>query len=148
MPDPKGIAGYGVDVKVGATTSATTATVHIGGIIDVSPPPFKRDNIDVTSQDSVDGNRDFIPSPFRDNGEISYEMNWVPGAATDELLETLKAETAPRIYTQTYTQVTPHRICTYAAFLISFEVAGAIDDKKTGTGTWKVTGQITWADAA
>lgn len=144
MPAPIGKLGYGVVLMVGATTAAVTATVHLGGLTNVPPPPFNRDQVDVTNQDSP-GSREFIPG-LADFGEVSMELNWVPGNATDLVLQEMTDEDEPRLFTSTFTQVTPNRICTFSAYLTSFEPGVPIDDKMSAAITLKITGKPVWSN--
>lgn len=142
-----GKLGYGVSLKVGATTAATEATVVLGGLTNIPPPPFSRDSVDVTNQSSPDMTKEYIPGLI-DPGEISMELNWEPGNATDVVLLAMLGENAPRVFEQAYSQVTPARICTFNAFLTNYEPGVPIDDRMTASVTFRVTGKPVWTDAA
>lgn len=140
-----GKIGYGVTLMVGATTAAVTATVLLGGLTNVPPPSFSREAIEVTNQSSPDATKEYIPG-LRDPGELSMELNWEPGNATDDVLQTMTDENAPRYFEEVFTQVTPNRIVSFYAFLTGYEPGVPVEGKMTATITLRVTGKPIWAD--
>jgi hypothetical protein len=141
------VHGQGVQLRVGADTAAVTATVLLGGLTNTPPPPFSRGFIDVTSHDSPQGYREFIPD-LKDPGEMSCTLNWT-GNATDDVLLAMTTEEAPRLFEITYPQVTPNRLCTFQALLTSYEPTGEVDGGQlTATIGLRVTGVPVWSDAA
>lgn len=73
---------YGSELKLGDDGTTETFT-KIAEIIDIDGPSMSRDVIEVTSQDSTDGWREFIPG-MRDGGEISVTANWIPAGTTQD----------------------------------------------------------------
>ena len=138
-----GALGYGASISVGATTAAVTATVLLGGITALPPPPFSRDAVDVTSLSSPNATREYIPA-LREPGEVSLDLNWVPGNATDLVLIEILDETDSRLFQITYAQVTPARVCSFHAYVSAFEPGVPYDDKMTATVTLKVSGKPVW----
>lgn len=139
-----GAIGYGAELRVGATTSATTATILLAGITSCPPPPFSRDLVDVTHMASPNATREFIPA-LSDPGEVSFELNWVPGNAADAVFDEMKGETDARIFTITFTQVSPAAVCTFYGFLTGYEPGVPLEDKMTASVTLKVTGAPEWS---
>lgn len=133
--------GYGAELRVGATTAATSATVVLGGVKNLPPPPFTRDLIDVTSNTSPNATREFIPG-LKDPGELSFEINWVPGNSTDAVFQAMLLEQDPRVFEVRYTQVTPNVAFTFSAFLTGYEADAPMDDAMTASVTLKVTGAV------
>lgn len=141
------VQGYGIELRVGATTAATTATVLLGGLTDAPPPSFTRESIDATAHDSPDGYREFIGG-LKDPGELSCTLNWTPGNATHDVLIAMMDEDDPRYFEAKFTQVTPNIVCSYNAVLTSFEPTGAVEGQLTASLTLRVTGKPEWDDAA
>lgn len=73
---------YGSELKIGDDGTTETFT-KIAEIIDIDGPSMSRDAIEVTSQDSTSGWREFIPG-MRDGGEVSITANWIPVHATQD----------------------------------------------------------------
>jgi len=139
------VQGYGIELRVGPTTVATTATVLLGGLTDIPAPSFTRESIDVTAHDSPDCWREFIGG-VEDPGELSIALNWTPGNATDDVLIAMMDEDDPRLFEVRFPQVTPVRICTYSAVLTSFEPTGAVEGQLTASLTLRVSGKPEWDD--
>jgi len=73
---------YGSELKIGDDGTTETFT-KIAEIIDIDGPSMSKDSIEVTSQDSASGWREFIPG-MRDGGEIGVTANWIPAHATQD----------------------------------------------------------------
>lgn len=131
--------GYGVTLSVSDAAPAVTPINVIGAITNFTPPSATRDIIDVTSSDSVDFVREYIPG-LTDPGEASFEMNWDLGAISDTLLRTLSIERGIRTWRATFTQYTPARTITFAGFVQSYDPDAPMEDKMTASVTIKVTG--------
>lgn len=73
---------YGSDFKMGngATPEVFTAVAEV---IDIDGPSMTRDSIEVTSQDSTSGWREFI-SGWRDGDSLTVTANWLPTNATHD----------------------------------------------------------------
>jgi predicted secreted protein len=73
---------YGSELKIGDDGTTETFT-KVAEVIDITGPNMTKDVIDVTSQDSTDGWREFIPG-MRDGGEVTISANWIPAHATQD----------------------------------------------------------------
>jgi predicted secreted protein len=67
---------YGSEFKIG-DDGTTESFTKVAEVVDISGPNMSRDAIEVTSQDSTSGWREFIPG-MRDGGEVSVTANWIP----------------------------------------------------------------------
>jgi predicted secreted protein len=77
-----GFWSYGSALQLGdGGTPETFAT--IAEVKDITPPQLERDSIEMTSQDSSDGYREFIPG-WRDGTELTFECNWLPSNTTHD----------------------------------------------------------------
>jgi len=73
---------YGSELKLG-DDGTTESFTKIAEVIDIGGASMSKDAIEVTSQDSTDGWREFIPG-MRDGGEYSVSANWLPENATQD----------------------------------------------------------------
>jgi predicted secreted protein len=73
---------YGSELKIGNDGTAETFT-KVAEIQDIDGPSMSKDTIEVTSQDSANGWREFIPG-MRDGGEVGITANWIPASATQD----------------------------------------------------------------
>lgn len=109
----------------------------VGELLSLSGPGIARDTIDATHSASPERWREFI-SGLKDAGEISLEVNFVPGnATTTAALSDINTDTAG-YYKLTFPDATEWA---FAAFMTGVEVSDPIDDKMTATFTLKLTGK-------
>jgi len=73
---------FGTQLKLGDGASTEVFT-KIAEVKDITPPQMSKDSIEVTSQDSSNGWREFIPG-WKDAGEVTFEGNWLPTNATQD----------------------------------------------------------------
>jgi predicted secreted protein len=78
--------GYGTRFEV-STNNGTTYT-QIAEVTNITPPSNNLDIIDVTSMGSPNRTREFIGG-LNDPGEASFTMNFLPGSASDLLLNSI-----------------------------------------------------------
>ena len=136
--------GYGTILRVGATMAATTATLTIGRMRNVNPPPYSRDAVDATAMDSPGHTREFIPGLI-DRGDVTAEIVWVPGDATDDIIRELMTERETRPWEISFPQIaTPAPTCTFRAFLTGYEPGAENETEMTASITLKVTGVPAW----
>jgi predicted secreted protein len=134
--------GYDSKYEIWDAGLGTPAFVEIGEVISITPAEPESDRIDVTHMKSPGRKREFI-SGLIDPGEASFEINWVPGSASDILIRGLFASGA----------VVDHRITfpngvtvTYDAAITGYTKAVPVDDRMTATITVAVSGDETWDD--
>lgn len=135
--------GYGSIYRIWDASLGTPAFVDIAEVISITPPGGTTDRVDATHMQSPGRRREYI-SGLIDSGEANFEINWVPGGPTDELLREL----------QTSGETVQHQIefpngvtCTYDAAITGFEKSLPIDDRMTATITVAPSGAEVWADA-
>ncbi|RYE64060.1 MAG: phage tail protein, partial [Oxalobacteraceae bacterium] len=80
--------GYGTRYEIWNATLPVPAFVFVAEVTSVTPGAASADRIDATHMMSPGRRREYIAGLI-DNGEASFEINWVPGSATDELLRSL-----------------------------------------------------------
>ena len=135
--------GYGTKYAIKATAAAASFT-DIAEVTSVTPGASSADRIDATHMLSPGRRREYIAGLI-DNGEASFEINWVPGNATDELLRGLmdSGETTPH-------QITfPNGVTvTFDGAITGYEKDIPVDDRMTATITVAVSGEEVWGEAA
>lgn len=129
--------GHGTTLEY-AHPDTPEAFTAMGEITNVTPPPMTRDVIDATHMQSPDRWREYIAG-LRDGGEMSIDLNFVPGSTTDVFLVNSQIENFPRPYRITYPDGS---VETFDAFNVGYERGVPVDDKMTGTATFKVTGPV------
>lgn len=73
---------YGSSLQMG-DGAVSEAFTTIAEVMDITPPQPSRDSIEVTSNDSSNGWREFIAG-FRDGNELTFDCNWLPTDATQD----------------------------------------------------------------
>jgi predicted secreted protein len=134
--------GYGSLLEVSTDNGATWA--EVAEVTNITPPSDTVDSIDVTHMQSPNRTREFIPG-LADPGECSIEMNFIPGAATDVQLRTLKANGTKAKWRITWPNAV---IWVFSGFVTGVEATGPVDDKMAVTATIKVTGAVVPSPAA
>jgi hypothetical protein len=120
------------------------AFVAVGEVTVITPGEATTDRVEATHMQSPGRRREYIAGMI-DSGEASFEINWLPGDATDLLIRGLLSSGA----------VVEHRITfpngvtvTYDAAITGFTKALPIDDRMTATITIAVSGEETWGSAS
>jgi len=121
--------------------------IEVAEVINVTPGEATADRIDATHMQSPNRRREYI-SGLIDNGEASFEINWVPGSDTDEMLRTLFESGQTVEHRITFPGSTPRNTVTYEASIIGYSKAIPIDDRMTATITVAVSGAETWGTAS
>ena len=132
--------GYGTTYEIWDAGSSPPAFVEISEVFSVTPGAPAADRIDATHFQSPNRRREYIPGLI-DSGEASFEINWVPGNASDLLIRDLMDSG----------ETVEHRITfpggarvTFDASIIGYEKEIPVDDRMTATITVAVSGAETW----
>src|SRR5688572_11553805 len=88
MADTQASLGYGITFEM-ADIATPTVFTYIAEVYDVTPPSDTTDQEDATHMQSPNKTREFIDG-LTDPGEASFEMNYVPGSASDKALTAAK----------------------------------------------------------
>ncbi len=86
--------GWGAEFWLENDSAALT---QLDEIISVTPPNSQTADVDATHMQSPNRRREFI-SGLIDDGEGQFQMNLVPGSATDVLIRQAQTEGDPRNY--------------------------------------------------
>ena len=141
MPASVAMLGYGSVFQI-QTENSPDVFVDMAEVSSITPPSATLDQVDVTHMTSPGRNREFI-SGLNDPGEVSFDMNFVPGSTSDDrLFELLNIPIG----------LTRQRLCrisfpngvtrTFSAELTGYEPTVPVDDKMSATVTFKVSGSI------
>lgn len=142
MPDTAALLGYGTSFSIDRADSPLVYD-EMGEIFNVTPPSAAVDMIDATHMQSPNRVREFI-SGLVDAGECSFEMNYIPGSASDQILLAILALPAGATRRRTCKIVYPNHITdSFSGELMTYEPSIPHDDKMTATVTFKVSGIVT-----
>lgn len=137
------IGAMGTLLKVGDGADPENFT-PIAEITALKPPGMENEAVEVTNQGSG-GWDEWIPVLTK-GGEVSFEINYVPGEATHDgsngVISLLRSRT-----TRNWQIVFPDTASTsvtFAAFVQKFDPEANPKDKLKASVTLKVTGPVTW----
>lgn len=134
------IAAYGTVLKLG--NAAGTVFTAISEVKDISGPAYSLDTIDVTSHSSPDGWEEIIPA-FKRNGEVSFDLNYTPSDATQNITTGLFSVLNAR-EVRTFQLVWPDEYgVSFDAMVTAFEPQSPVGDARTASITLKVSGPPT-----
>jgi hypothetical protein len=109
----------------------------------ITPPQWARDAIDASHGDSPNRRREFI-SGMTDEGEVSLEMNFVPGSSTFSLV---RAEFSTKNAGRYRLVFTNGDTWEFDAISTAMEPDAPLDDKMPLNLTYKITGESVYAEA-
>lgn len=137
--------GYGTLFKTGNGASPEVFTT-LAEVTAITPPSMSRDTVDASHEESPGAWREFIGG-MKDGGEVSVELNFVPsGTAAAALM----AEFALTIGSEAKNReiVFPdNSVFSFSGILTAFEPDAPLDDKMSGSATFKVSGAPTLTPA-
>jgi len=120
------------------------AYTALAEVTELNPPELSRDSVDFTHHGSPDRHREFKPG-LSDAGEVSLTYNLVPGLADDAVIATHLASNA----VEAWRIVFPNGAqLNFKGFATAHGRATPMDDKMTGSATFKVTGKPVLTPAA
>lgn len=113
-------------------------------VTELGVPETSRDSVDFTHYGSPDRFREFKPG-LSDAGEVTLTYNLVPGLADDAVIATHFATNA----VETWRIVFPNGAkLEFSGFATKHGRAAPMDDKMTGSATFKISGKPTLTPAA
>jgi len=129
----------GMTLKIGdgAETSETFAT--ISEIKSFSGPGGSATVIDTTDLQSTAKEKRM---GLQDEGQLSFEINYIPSDTEHAQLRTDRAEQTERNFQLVFTD-DPVTTWDFAAFVTGFSVSGGVDDVVNASVTLELTGSIT-----
>jgi hypothetical protein len=140
MPATQAGLGYGSKLSLGSSTAASATYTELGEVTSIGGPGYSTDAVDVTHMQSPDAFREFVVG-LTDPGELSLEMNYVPGGATEMLLDELY-DIPPQSRARRWRQEFPDgNVAIHFGFMTNWERNIPLDDKMSMTVTIKLTGR-------
>jgi predicted secreted protein len=137
--------GYGSKFLMAALANSTTLT-KLAEVTSVSLPNEQVAEVEVTHYESPGRTREYIAG-LNDAGELTIEINWVPGSATDTLIAAAKADGKVRTMRITVPgSSTNGQMYTFPGFVRGFERTAPFDDKMTATLTIRIAGAVVQAN--
>jgi len=144
MPASQASIGYGAKLEIDDGTNPTTPVYFVlGEVYNVTPPSMTIDQVDVTHMQSPNRMREFVDGLI-DPGKCSFEMNYVPGSTSDDLLLAIAA-TPPGVSRTRKLKLTypgSAIVDVFSGNLESYEPSLPTDDKMTATVSFRVTGPV------
>lgn len=133
MPDTQARIGHGITLDL-ADIATPTVFTYIAEVFDITLPSDTTDTPDATHQQSPNRTREFIEG-LTDPGELSFEMNLVPGSASDLYLIAAKGQ-------RKWARATfPNGVqVLFVGIRQAYEKAAPTDGKMTASVTFKVSG--------
>lgn len=136
MSDTKAGIGYGSVVEM-ADVATPTVRTPIGEVKSINPPSETTDTPDATHMQSPNKTREFVDG-LTDPGEFSFDMNLVPGSASDRYLMAAKGKR--KVVYMTF--ATGEQLIFFGV-RSGYEKSVPVDDVMVATVTMKVSGSPT-----
>jgi hypothetical protein len=131
--DTQARIGYGTTFEM-ADLDTPTEFAYVAEVSNITPPNEQANIEDATHMASPNRYREFIEG-LTDAGEVSFEMNYVPGSPSDLLLLQAKGR-------RKWSRITfPNGVqILFVGLRQGYERTAPTDTKKTATVTFKVSG--------
>lgn len=128
------------DALVGYNSKYLIDGTEMGEVFEITPGGATTERIRATHMQSPGRRHEYIAGMI-ESGEATFQINWIPGSATDEAIRALLASGE----TKEHTIVFPNGITVaYDAQVTGFSKALPLDDRMTATVTVSITGDETW----
>lgn len=130
------LIGYGTEFWLDNDTNVLT---QLGEILSVTPPNPQIAEVEATHMKSPNRRREYIAGLIED-GEGTFEMNLVPGSATDTLIQAALTDGVTRSYMIVIPDGAFGWEITGECIVRGYERNIPIDDRMTATLTVRFTG--------
>lgn len=134
--------GYGSYFHI--SQDSGSSWIEIAEVYDITPPSSTVDQIDATHMQSPNRNREFIAG-LSDPGSASFEMNFVPGSASDLKIQEIRASGEQVLCRITFPNSVTWK---FTGQVESYEPAVPTEDKMTASVSFKVSGSTVATAAA
>ncbi|QUS40575.1 phage tail protein [Tardiphaga alba] len=132
--------GYGTLFKSGSPL------VTLAEVTSITPPGMSRDSVDASHEQSPGAWREFIAG-MKDGGEVSLELNFVPGGTAAASMMAEFDLDGPDAAIQRVIEFPDGSTFSFTGILTGFEPDSPLDDKMTASSTFKVSGKPTLEQA-
>lgn len=123
-----------------STSTAQSTVQAVNGITTFNGPSGSAAVIDITTLNST-AKEKLMGLP--DEGQISFDMVYLPSDAGQTALRTDRASRTKRNVSIKFTD-TSSSLVHADAYCTGFSITGAVDDKVTASVTLEITGPLTW----
>ena len=135
--------GHGAQFLIGDGAGPEVFTA-LAELNDITPPEVTKDSVDATHHGSPSRAREFVPG-LKDGGEVTISFNLIPGGPSDDAIRAQIDDDESHNYRCQYPDGS---YLAFTGFCTAYGQAVPIDDKMTGSATFKVSGLPTFTDAA
>lgn len=139
MTTTQAIIGYGSTIEV-ETSAGSGVYTKLGEVTSITPPNEKVDQIDVTHMESPNRTREFIQGLI-DPGEMSLDINYVPGGSTDDFIIAWRLAGESRSVKLTFPSSAA--VWTFPAFILGFTPTMGVAEALKAALSLKVAGAVT-----
>lgn len=129
--------GYGSKFELETAPGAGTY-FRIAEITNLTPPQEKTDSLEATNFDSPDGYKEYITG-MTDPGDVKFDMNFLPGSASETAILTAKAS---RVKYGARTTFPNGSVWNFSILILEYSPAVPVDKKMDASVSGKVTGAI------
>lgn len=140
------VSGGKMTTDAVAASFVLTDYKNVGEIVDFSGPGGSAQVIDVSHLRST---RKEKRMGLPDEGQITFNLNFVPGDAGQVAFRNARASRAEQNFIINFaddTETTNATTAMFAGFATEFSVSGGIDNKVSGSAKIEITGAVTWSD--
>ncbi|MDB5733222.1 MAG: hypothetical protein JWQ03_3117 [Variovorax sp.] len=134
--------GYGMLLK--KETAPGVYGTTLAEVTELNPPEFSRDSVQFTHMSSPDRHHEYKPG-MTDAGEVSIVYNLIPGEADDEVIATHFATHSVENWRVEFAN---GATLDFRGFATSHGRAAPLEDRMTGSATFKVSGKPVLVPAA
>jgi predicted secreted protein len=134
--------GFGTAFKTGNGADPNEIFTAMAEVTNITPPGMSRDTVDVTHEQSPEAWREFIAG-LKDAGEVSIDMNFVPGGTDAAALMAELSLTGKAAKKNRKIVFPDGSEFAFKAILTGYEPDAPIDDKMSASVTFKVSGKPT-----
>ncbi len=134
MPDTQASIGYGTTFEM-ADAATPTVFAYVDEVYNLSLGSEATDQIDASHMQSPGKFREYIDG-YTDSGELSFEMNYIPGSASDRLIAAAKGK-------RKWIRITFPNGCQFMTYgsRQNYEPSAPHDDKMTASVEFKRSGE-------
>lgn len=134
------VSSHDAELQAGDGGSPEAFT-RICEILNFNGPNEQAANIDVTSLCSTA--REYIGG-LKDGGEVSFDLNFVPGDPMQYQLRSDLGNGTTRNYKIVIQGGSPSTIISFAAIVTGFNLSGSVDQQVQAATTLKITGDVNY----
>jgi hypothetical protein len=131
------MTGLGIVIRMKAAANAASFT-EIGEPFEITPPEQMDDEIEVTHFGSPDGVKEFIGG-LTDPGECSFNINYVPGGPTEDMILQAKAGRKPVPFEFEWPN---GAVWAFDLLIRGYQPTAPLNDRLTCQVTGRVSGSI------